>query len=345
MKISVCIPAYNRSDVLGELLDSIIAQDYKFFDIVIVEDCSPQRNKIAEIVSKYQKKHPDLIQFFENEKNLGYDGNLRNLFEKATGEYCFFMGNDDLMYPNALSNVAKALESHDNIGVLLRSYASFAGTPDNIVQTFRYFDRKIFFPAGAPTITTVYRRSVVIPGMVINRKEALKYSTDRFDGTLLYQLYLVANILVDMNALFLPDILVLYRTGGIPDFGNNENETAFVPEDQTPESSLAFMEGMLKIAKYVDGNRNISIMHQIEKDLSNYSYPFIAIQSHKPFAIYMKYVHGLFKLGFGKSPLFYLYVGLTFFPGDKYVSKVFGLIKKVLGHTPSLGKIYKGVAD
>src|SRR5258708_14363479 len=109
-KFSICIPAYNRAKFLGPLLDSIFVQDYKDFNIVICEDRSRERGEIASIVQGYAARFPGGFHYYENEKNLGYDANIRNLVEKATGEYCFFMGNDDLMCPGALECVARLLE-------------------------------------------------------------------------------------------------------------------------------------------------------------------------------------------------------------------------------------------
>ena len=168
--ISVCIPAYNRASVLPALLDSLITQEYPHFEIVICEDQSPEREKIRETVVRYQAAYPGLIRFFENETNLGYDGNLRRLIERASGRYCLFMGNDDLLCPGALRVVASALERHPNVGVVLRSYAAFDESPEKIVQEFRYFPEETFFPAGEGTIATVFRRSVVISGMVVHRE-------------------------------------------------------------------------------------------------------------------------------------------------------------------------------
>ncbi len=62
-----------------------------------------KRREIRKVASQYLDKYPGLIQYYENESNLGFDGNVRRLFEKADGEYCLFMGNDDLMCPKALS--------------------------------------------------------------------------------------------------------------------------------------------------------------------------------------------------------------------------------------------------
>ncbi|MFZ2412563.1 MAG: glycosyltransferase family 2 protein [Candidatus Methanoperedens sp.] len=342
-KISVCIPAYNRPEVLPHLLESILSQNYDDFEIVICEDNSPKRKEIREIASDYNLKYPGIIKYYENEKNLGYDGNLRNIITKASGEYCFFMGNDDLVLPGALSKVASAIERYDNIGVLLRSYASFNGSPENIDQIFRYFESERFFPAGAETISTFYRRSVVIPGMTIHREEALKYSTERFDGTLLYQLYLVANILTRMNGVFLPEILVLYRNGGIPDFGNSEPEREkFVPAAHTPESSLHFVRGMLDIAEYVDRTKNVRIYRRIKRDIGNYSYPILSIQAEKPLPVFLKYSYQLAKWGFWKNAMFHLYFLSLLFMGSKRVDRIINLVKTRMGYTPAIGNIYQG---
>ena len=98
-KFSICIPAYNRVRYLPALLDSIYTQDCNDFEIVICEDVSPERKHIAAIVRNYAERHPDTLRYYENETTLGYDSNIRNLVEKADGDFCFFMGNDDLMCP------------------------------------------------------------------------------------------------------------------------------------------------------------------------------------------------------------------------------------------------------
>ena len=110
-RISVCIPAYNRAALLQPLLESILTQDYDNFEIVICEDDSPERQAIAEVVARYAATHPGRIRLFENEQNLGYDRNLRRLIELAEGDYCMFMGNDDLLAPGA-ADLGQRLQQH-----------------------------------------------------------------------------------------------------------------------------------------------------------------------------------------------------------------------------------------
>ena len=343
MLFSVCIPAYNRASVLPALLDSVLTQAFEDYEIVICEDGSPQRAEIRAIVERYQSVYADRIRYIENQRNLGYDGNLRELVNRALGTYCLFMGNDDLMCPQALTALAGAVERHPDVGVVVRSYQSFEGEPGNIVQTFRYFPTERFFPAGPATIVTVYRRAVVIPGMVIHREAAQRLATTQFDGTLLYQLYLVANILVQMNAVFLPQIVVLYRNGGVPDFGNSEAERGkFVPKDQTIESSVQFMRGMLEIAAVVERERRVPIRQSIVRDIANYSYPILAIQRHRPIGQFVRYWWALSGLGFGRHVLFHGYFIALLLFGTKRMEAVIASIKRRLGYTPALGGIARG---
>ena len=341
--ISVCIPAYNRVEVLPDLLDSVLSQDWDDYEVVIVEDRSPQRDEIRAVVERYAAQHPR-IRYFENEKNLGYDANLRQTIAQATGDYCFFMGNDDLMCPGALRTVGEALARYENVGVVLRSWAAFDGVPENIVSTSRYFDGERFFPAGPETMATFYRRSVVIPGIVLHRASCIRYATDRFDGITLYQCYLVANILAERNGVYVPQVLVLYRRGNAPFFGHSESERGkFTPEAHTPEGSLFFLQGMLDIARYVEEQRGVPFYRRVLSDIGHYSYPFLAIQADKSFGVFTRYAARTARAGLWRSPMFYAYYVLLVLFGAKRVDGWIEMTRRRLGRTPALGGIYQGV--
>ena len=342
-RISVCIPAYNRATLLPALLESILSQDYADFEIVICEDHSPERQVIAGVVARFSAAYPGRIHYVENAKNLGFDGNLRRLIELSQGEYCMFMGNDDLLAPGALRCVAAAIARHPDIGVVIRSYASFDDDPGRINQEFRYFDSERFFPAGTESIVTAYRRCVVIPGVTLHRQLAHEFATDAVDGTLLYQIYLVARILGRMNAVFVPQIIALYRNGGIPEHGNADSERGkFVPSVRTIESSLHFMRGMLQVAQCVQDIDGVPIRDAILEDISRYSYPVLSIQADKPLPEFLGYVRELHRIGYGHRFLFYLYVASLLLLGPRGSERLIQFIKRRLGHTPTFGKLYKG---
>ena len=341
--ISVAIPAFNRVAVLPELLDSILRQEFDDFDIVIAEDCSPERPAIRAKAREYQKHYGDKIKYHENQHTLGYDGNLKRLSELATGEYVLFMGNDDLLAPGALIAVAQAVRLRSDVGVILRSYASFKEDPKLPVQVFRYFDDDRVFPPGDDTVVTFFRRSVFISGMVVKRSSAIANSTTRFDGTLLYQQHLVGQILKHQSGVYLNQILTYHRLGGVPDFGVSPSEQGlFVPKQQTPESSVQFMHGMLKIAFSLDEANGGMVGRRILHDIGNYAYPVLSIQAERSLPTFLLYLWQVMQLGFWRVPLFYVYaIGLLVL-GRRNCDFLIAKVKKRKGRAPLLGKLYAG---
>lgn len=339
-KLSVCIPAYNRAIFLAPLLRSIFDQSDSDsnFEIVIAEDFSPERDQITGIVRLFEAEFPGIIRYELNEQNLGYDGNIRRLFELSRGEYCLFLGNDDLLAPNALRVLSEILQRVQDCGVVVRTYATFEKTPCTYKQVYRYFPDELVIAPGAQAIIVGYRRSVVIPGMVIHRESALSLSTNKFDGTLLYQLYLAGMILAKKSVVFTPEIIGLRRDGNVPDFGNSKSEQGkFTPKEQTPESSLYFMVGMLEIAQYVQHSTGLPVYGPILSDIGAYSYPILSIQANKSKLVFLRYGVELAKLGLWKHPLFYLYFSLLLVLGPSAADGLIKWIKQSLGYTPRLG--------
>lgn len=340
---TVCIPAYNRAVLLAPLLDSILAQDFSDYEILICEDHSPERNEIKLVVEEYQKRSGQLIRYVENELNLGYDGNIRELVKLSHGHYCVFMGNDDLMCMDALMSISDVINRVPNCGVVVRTYATFDQDPSALKQVFRYFPDELVITPGAQAITVAYRRSVVIPGMTIHRDSAEKFSNNEFDGTLLYQLYLVGRILATRCVAFTPKIIALRRDGVPPDFGNSASERGrFVPRDQTPDSSVHFMKGMLRIARYLEGVSGLPVFKAIRADIANYSYPILSIQAQRPKLEFLSYAFQLGRLGFFRSLLFYFYLVSLLILGPRRLDAMIAWIKLKLGYTPMLGGAFWG---
>ena len=340
--LSVCIPSFNRSHLLVPLFESILAQNFSDYEIVLAEDCSPEQKDIGAFADEFKASCSVSFTYVENKSNLGYDANLRNLISLAKGEYVIFLGNDDLLAPGALSAIHEALSSQSNVGVLLRSYSSFLSSPDDVIQTFRYFNEDRVFSPGPETIITFFRRCVFISGMVFRRSIAHNLSTNEFDGTLLYQQYLVGRILESYSGYYLHQVISYHRLGGVPDFGSSNSEKGLhTPRQQTLASSVHFMEGMLRIAKSLDPY-NHQISRDITKDIGNYSYPILSIQSHLPPKKFIGYIRSLAQLGLWVSPYFLLYgLALIFFGKarcDWFISK----IKLLLGRSPKLGKFSSG---
>jgi glycosyltransferase involved in cell wall biosynthesis len=335
---SICIPAYNRARHLPALLDSIYSQDWHDFEVVLCEDASRERSQIAAIAREYAKRYPGTLRYYENEINLGYDANIRRLVEKAWGEYCFFMGNDDLVCPGALGEVAGILSRHRNVGLVLKSYAFFYDSPERVAQTIRYFSEEREFAAGHDAIRICFRRSGVISGYVVHRDSAYAAATDKFDGSLYYQMHLTANVLVERCAVFTPRVLVLCRGSEPPEFGSSRLEKGkFVPGRYTPEARLRMVSGALSIVKNLRDGLGIDVVDDVTRDYANYFYPYIRDQLTLPFDDFVRLYRSYSRMGFGRYPMFHFYCSLAYVLGEHTFDKATTVVRKVLGRSPQLG--------
>lgn len=112
MKFSILIPAY-KDLYLKECLDSILAQTYTNFELIIANDCSPYN--IESIVNQYTDSR---IIYYKNEKRYGAVDlvkNWNNCLNHATGDYVICMGDDDRLLPNCLLDYVKLIEKYPKL--------------------------------------------------------------------------------------------------------------------------------------------------------------------------------------------------------------------------------------
>lgn len=118
--ISIIIPAYNRANLLGATLNSVLAQTYRNWECIVVDDGSIDYTK--ELMEFYYEKDPR-IKYYSRPNNRKQGGNAaRNYgFEKSRGEYIQWFDSDDLMVPEFLEIKVKALENNDVDFVISKS--------------------------------------------------------------------------------------------------------------------------------------------------------------------------------------------------------------------------------
>lgn len=108
VEVSIVIPFYKNKDWLNEAIESIVHQTYQNYEIILVNDGSPE--DISDIISKYQHH----IRYFY-QKNKGA-ASARNLgIENSKGTYISFLDADDLWLPTKLEKQIKKMESEGNV--------------------------------------------------------------------------------------------------------------------------------------------------------------------------------------------------------------------------------------
>ena len=114
MTFSVLIPAFKKR-FLKECIDSILCQSYDDFEIVIVNDASPE--DLDEVIENYSDGR---IRYFKNEKNDGavnLVNNWNRCLQYSSGKYVLCIGDDDKLAPDCLANYANHIAENPNMDV------------------------------------------------------------------------------------------------------------------------------------------------------------------------------------------------------------------------------------
>lgn len=114
-KVSVLIGIYNCASTLQEALDSLYAQTFQDFEIILCDDGS--KDNTYEVALENQRAHDNII-LLRNEKNLGLNATLNKCLAVAKGEYIARMDGDDISLPERFEKQIKFLDMHPEYAVV-----------------------------------------------------------------------------------------------------------------------------------------------------------------------------------------------------------------------------------
>ena len=98
-RVTVCVPTYNRSQLLSETLDSVLQQEYSDFRVVVTDNCSTDNTR--EVVEQYRARDTRVI-YHRNHENLGQFGNIDEGIRFTETPYWALLMDDDLWPPDFL---------------------------------------------------------------------------------------------------------------------------------------------------------------------------------------------------------------------------------------------------
>ena len=126
IKVSIIIPMYNAEKYIGECLDSILAQTFQDFEVIVVDDCSTDNS--LELVKSYVPKFGGRLIIAKLNQNSGNAAMPRNVgIELSHGEYLFFADSDDALTPTAISELYPIAKKFDADILFCNSYYRFFG--------------------------------------------------------------------------------------------------------------------------------------------------------------------------------------------------------------------------
>lgn len=132
MKLSVIVPVYNVEKYIDKCLKSLISQNIKDFEIIVVNDGSTDKSQ--SIIDKYVKKYPKLIKSYIKQ-NTGVSDTRNYGIAKSTGDYVTFLDSDDYVENNIYEIMLKKAKENNFDMVVCDLYYEYENGAKKIVKS------------------------------------------------------------------------------------------------------------------------------------------------------------------------------------------------------------------
>lgn len=143
--VSVVLPVYNQADLLGDSIESVLAQSYTDFELIVVNDGST--DGVESVLGRYAG-HPKVRVLTQANQKLPKA--LSNGFSFARGEFWTWTSADNLMHPDQLARLVGFLKDHPEAAMVYADYVAIDDRGEPLSDpTFRPEDRS---PADSPEI-------------------------------------------------------------------------------------------------------------------------------------------------------------------------------------------------
>lgn len=161
--VSIITPMYKGAAFVGETIESVLAQTYTDWEMIIVDDCSPDGGAGIAVVRKYAERDPRII-LVESKENKGSSGARNTALRLAKGRYVAFLDSDDIWFPDLLKSQLDFMRKK-NATIAFASYRRVNEQGDETLKPFIVPDKvsykDILKSNPIPCLTTLYDREIV----------------------------------------------------------------------------------------------------------------------------------------------------------------------------------------
>ena len=216
VKVSICIPTYNRSDYLKYSVNSVLAQTYTDFELIICDDGST--DDTPNVVNSWKDSR---IRYLRHPKNIGRSRNMRSGFDAAVGDYFIKFDDDDALTSEFLEKTVQVLDSHaevdfvctDHWVINAQNQREEAATKANSAKWGK--DKLIVGKIDNLIGETFVKQSLQVGSTLFRRAclSTVNYMRPEADGCEDFDL-LVRLAIAGFQGYFLPELLMEYRFHG-----------------------------------------------------------------------------------------------------------------------------------
>jgi abequosyltransferase len=214
IKLSICIPTYNRGKYLKDTIDSILTQEAEGIEIVISDNASTDNT--GEVVKEVKKQTSIPIVYFKHSKNQGADTNYLKVIEIANGRYCWLLGSDDKLEPGAIEKMLKEIETGIDIFYVNNyNYDAAMSKKSFTTHSLARVDKDIVYTDYRSCVKDMGGMFGYISALIVNRDKWLAVKdVKQFIGSAYVHVYIVYMMLYSgSSAKYIHAPLIGWRSG------------------------------------------------------------------------------------------------------------------------------------
>jgi glycosyltransferase involved in cell wall biosynthesis len=166
-KVTFIVPCYNLAHLLSECINSILAQTYENFEILIMDDCSPDNT--PEVAQSFDD--PRVIHV-RNEKNLRHLANYNKGIGLARGEYIWLISADDCLRRSyVLERYVQLMNDHPEVGFVFCPAIALQNGKETEIEQWSYHGEQDFIRKGHDFLMRLLQSNCVTAPCGMVRKE------------------------------------------------------------------------------------------------------------------------------------------------------------------------------
>lgn len=330
--LSICITSYKRIKELERCLKSVDSKYTGEIEIIVSEDCSPQKKDIEKLVREFSESSPYHVVFNSNVSNLGYDRNLKKLQILASGEYIFYISDDDVIVPGALDKLIEFIKVSDHKYKLL--FGPFWYDP--IKDERRKHTGSCEIPPGEASAAKYIYDAILFSGLIFKKDDVINLDAERFKNLNYFQVYMFLNVMDKNGAYYLDELMINSVSDGENAYGQvesskaNDNNNSYLANRGSIFSNLEFNKGLFTVIKIFDEENNTHVFKTFSKEYSLRSFGGLCKARKYGRKIYKQYWIKMHTLDICYSKVTNIYYIVLLIFGDKMGELIFKIPKKIL---------------
>ncbi len=172
-KLSICMPTYNRSNLIGRALESVRQLHDLGVDLEVVIGDNASTDDTAIVVAELAKQY-SYIRYFRNSRNFGSIINYQLCLKRARGEFALYLADDDHLLPTEIFSTLKTLEQRPDISMAVLAVEVWDDMQDQLIAVWPNFPEPLLLGQGDfANALRLFLKDIVLPEIVVMRRSTI----------------------------------------------------------------------------------------------------------------------------------------------------------------------------